>query len=207
MSAHALGLLGGYLLGSIPFGYLLVRLHSRIDIRQAGSGNVGGFNAFIVTNSRFTGVLVGLIDGLKGVAAAAIPLLMGADYRVIALAIIGAILGHNYPLWLRFKGGRGLATACGGLMIAGFAYTIVWVFLWVLSKVQLKDILRANILASVMTPLILIVLPDGFVELSFFLPIMADEYRILSFLLTLVFLISHWKPLLGIFRKQETKDN
>lgn len=202
MSAHVLGFLGGYLLGSLPFAYLIVRISSSVDIRASGSGNAGGFNAFYVTKSKLIGVVVGVVDGLKGVAAAGVPLLMGADRWVMALALLGAIVGHNYPVWMRFKGGRGLATACGGLMIIGIAYTIIWCSIWTLSKVQVKDILRSNILASVLTPLLLFVMPDAFVSVSFFQSMTAEDYRILAFLLTALFLLSHWKPVVQVFRRR-----
>ena len=101
--------LGGYLIGSIPFAFLLVKRSSKIDIRQAGSGNVGSFNAFLVTRSKTLGVLVGVLDGIKGLVAVLLAgYLVGSLLSIQAFSLFGAIVGHNYPLWLKFKGGGDL---------------------------------------------------------------------------------------------------
>src|SRR5512140_1590079 len=108
----------GYLLGSFPTAYILVRWKSKTDIRMVGSGNVGGLNSYVVTKSKALAAIVVLIDALKGVAAVLIaPLITGDSFIFMAAAGIGAVLGHNFPVWLRFKGGRGLATAAGVLAI------------------------------------------------------------------------------------------
>ncbi|MBP7692983.1 MAG: glycerol-3-phosphate acyltransferase [Anaerolineales bacterium] len=110
-----LALLGGYLLGSIPFGVVYVRLFTGKDIRQVGSGRTGGTNAM-----RAGGFWVGLATALSDVFKATVAVwlagqLLPAELRVwgMVLAGLGAILGHNYPVWLRFKGGAGGATAAG----------------------------------------------------------------------------------------------
>ncbi|MEX0601736.1 MAG: glycerol-3-phosphate acyltransferase, partial [Bacteroidota bacterium] len=137
------GFLGGYLLGSVPTAYLLVKLRSNVDIRLAESGNVGAFNAFQVTRSRWTGILVGVLDGFKGMVPVLTASAIGASFTTTAIVLVGAVLGHNYPVWLKFKGGRGLATACGGLMVIGWAYIVVWCTTWAFAKVLKADILKA----------------------------------------------------------------
>ena len=108
----------GYLLGSFPTAYLMVRLKSRVDIRKAGSGNVGTLNSFMVTKSKGVGVVVLLLDLLKGVAAVTIAPLFGASDPFLAQTVAGAaaVAGHNFPVWLGGKGGRGLATGAGVML-------------------------------------------------------------------------------------------
>ena len=186
-----LPLLAGYLIGSIPTAFLVVRRTAGVDIRQSGSRNVGGFNAFTVTRSKSIGYLVGVLDGVKGLAAVFVAGLTGEMVSLQMLALFGAVLGHNYPVWLRFKGGRGLATACGGLFLIGVSYTAVWCTLWALVYFLRKDILFANVFSLVLTPIILFLMPELFASrlmTSSMQPLPYIEY---SAVLSLVLLVSH----------------
>ncbi len=180
--------LGGYLVGSFPVAFLLVKRTSNIDIRQAGSGNVGSFNAFVVTRSKTLGVLVGVLDGMKGLAAV---LLAGyfaePTLSVQTFSLFGAIAGHNYPVWLKFKGGRGLATAAGGLFVFGLSYTIVWCTIWAVARGTGRDILTANLIAIFVTPLILAILPWEWVAIV--LPSHTEEARFMLVTVLLSFLL------------------
>ena len=148
----ALFLLLGYLVGSIPTGYLAVRLRSGRDIRSEGSGKTGGFNTYSVTRSRLVAVGVGLFDALKGFAVAMIAwLLYPADPLVQAAGIIGALLGHNYPVWLKFKGGRGLATVAGALFALGQFLLVFWCLVWFVVYRWKRDIMTANLAAIVVS--------------------------------------------------------
>ncbi len=105
-------LLGGYLLGSIPFAFLLARRLRGIDLRRAGSGNVGATNVMRTAGTR-TAIAVAALDVMKG--AAAVVLVDRAAPGLVApvAAGVAAILGHIYPVWLRFRGGKGVATTFG----------------------------------------------------------------------------------------------
>lgn len=103
-------LLGGYLLGAIPFGLILTRLAGLGDIRTIGSGNIGATNV-LRTGNRYLAALTLLLDGGKGAAAVLIAKNFGADVTVCAAA--GAFFGHLFPVWLRFRGGKGVATFLG----------------------------------------------------------------------------------------------
>ena len=100
----------GYLLGSIPFGLILTRLAGLGDIRQVGSGNIGATNV-LRTGSKAVAAATLLLDGGKGAVAVLLGGLMGPDITVLAAA--GALLGHCFPVWLKFRGGKGVATALG----------------------------------------------------------------------------------------------
>lgn len=124
MLAHSVAAIAGYLLGSIPTGYLAGRIRG-VDVRKVGSGNIGATNVFR-TLGKTAGALVLLVDFLKGLLSATVVVigairLSGIDAsdalreQVAITAGIAAVLGHNYTCWLRFKGGKGIATSAGVL--------------------------------------------------------------------------------------------
>lgn len=139
-----------YLMGSIPFGYLLVRFFKKEDIRTKGSGNIGATNV-LRSGSKGLGALTFLLDGLKGYAAVYVIKQMTAGaLDAIAIAGLFAILGHIYPVWLRFKGGKGVATAFGVFLAlaphAAGAALGIFVVLFVLSRyVSLSSIIAAAV--------------------------------------------------------------
>ena len=150
---ETLAVLGGYLLGSLPFGYWVPKLVRGEDIRTKGSGNVGASNVFRVYG-RSLGVPVALLDLAKGFAAASLGLwLGGALFGVLAAA--AAMLGHARPVFLRFeKGGKMVATAGGALValapLAAFICIAVWLVVFVVT--------RYASLASIVTAVALVVL-------------------------------------------------
>ncbi|WP_321323879.1 glycerol-3-phosphate 1-O-acyltransferase PlsY [uncultured Parasphingorhabdus sp.] len=121
----ALGL--GYLLGSVPFGLVLTRLSGGGDLRQTGSGNIGATNV-LRTGNKAMAALTLLLDIGKGFAAVYIALQVSNELGV--LAGLGAFLGHLYPIWLRFNGGKGVATLLGIVTalipIAGLIFAVTW---------------------------------------------------------------------------------
>lgn len=121
----------GYLLGSIPFGLLLTRLAGKGDIRKIGSGNIGATNV-LRTGNKWIAALTLILDCLKATAAILLARrLFGDDTAVSAAA--GALIGHLYPVWLNFRGGKGVATFLGILIpllpIAAGIYAAIWILL------------------------------------------------------------------------------
>jgi glycerol-3-phosphate acyltransferase PlsY len=102
----------GYLLGSIPFAYLLARRHRGIDLRLAGSGNVGAANLLRTTTKKI-GVSAMALDMGKGIASVLVARQIEPGAAAPTVAGIAAVLGHIYPVWLGFRGGKGVATTCG----------------------------------------------------------------------------------------------
>ena len=127
----------GYLLGSIPFGLLLTRLAGKGDIRQVGSGNIGATNV-LRTGSKALAAATLILDALKGTAAVwlAQRFLPGGELYAAA----GAMIGHLYPVWLKFRGGKGVATFLGVLAVlfpAGAAiYAFIWIGLLLLARIS-----------------------------------------------------------------------
>jgi glycerol-3-phosphate acyltransferase PlsY len=118
----------GYLAGSIPFGVLLTRAAGAGDLRQIGSGNIGATNV-LRTGRKGLALLTLLLDGAKGAVAALVAMRVAPD--LAAPAAIAAFLGHLYPVWLRFRGGKGVATMLGIVLAmlwpAGLAFIAVWI--------------------------------------------------------------------------------
>ena len=108
----ALGIAAAYLIGSVPFALLLTRRWSAVDLRSIGSGNLGAANVMRASGVA-AGVLVAALDAAKGAVSVALAARLSADAAAPAAAGLAAILGHVYPIWLRFRGGKGVATACG----------------------------------------------------------------------------------------------
>jgi acyl phosphate:glycerol-3-phosphate acyltransferase len=197
-----LTIFGGYLIGSIPTAYLLVRRTAGIDIRTTGSGNVGAFNAFTVVQSKTMGILVGVLDGIKGLVIALIAgQLLGGSFWIQSTALSAGIIGHNFPLWLRFRGGRGLAPAAGGMFAIGISYTIVWCLTWFLSFRINKNILNANLVAIILAPIILLIIPSAWIAAVMVRDISATDYRIFSFIMSGIHVLGHWQPLKQLIRQ------
>jgi glycerol-3-phosphate acyltransferase PlsY len=118
------------------------------------------------------------------------------------LALSGAIIGHNYPVWLRFHGGRGLSTAAGGMFAIGISYTIVWCLTWFISSKFFKGVLNVNLVAIILAPIILLMLPSVWIEAVMVRKVPATDYRFFSFILSGILLMSHWNAV-KIFSKIE----
>lgn len=118
-----------YLLGSIPFGLLLAKLKG-IDLRKGGSGNIGATNALRL-GGRAIGVSTLLLDIAKG--ALAVCIAEKCDHNMINWAALSVVLGHVYPVWLRFKGGKGVATAAGAILFLNWQVCVIAVATWIVS--------------------------------------------------------------------------
>jgi acyl phosphate:glycerol-3-phosphate acyltransferase len=141
----------GYLLGSLPFGYLVARAHG-VDIFKVGSGNPGATNVKRVLGSK-AGNTVLVLDLLKGAAATAWPLLPAlAAPQPTALALAGvvaAVIGHSFSVFTRFKGGKGVATAAGGLVVLMPLACAIGGVTWVVTFYAFRYVSLASILAAV----------------------------------------------------------
>ena len=160
MELILLAALTGYLLGSIPTAFILVRWRSRIDLRAAGSGNVGALNSFEVTRSRAVGVSVLVLDLLKGVLAVYAVRSFGGEWPLTGMiSALSAVLGHNYPFWLKFNGGRGLATAAGAALVLLWGFVPLWCLMWALAYAMLRSVNPASAVASIVSPVVVFLWP------------------------------------------------
>ena len=146
----------GYLLGSIPFGLLLTRLAGKGDLRHIGSGNIGATNV-LRTGSKLLAALTLILDCLKATAAIVVAqLLFGKEAG--AYAATGALLGHLYPVWLAFRGGKGAATLFGILIALLWPAAIVYAVLWIFLLLTIRISSVAGISAAVSAPVVAFVL-------------------------------------------------
>ncbi|MCT4783382.1 MULTISPECIES: glycerol-3-phosphate 1-O-acyltransferase PlsY [Exiguobacterium] len=135
-----------YLLGAVPFALIIGKLGYRVDVREHGSGNLGTTNTFRVLGKR-AGTLVLLGDMGKGLLAALLPLLFGSDMSLL-LAGIPAIIGHSYPIFAKFKGGKSVATSAGVLLAAFPWFFLVVVATFLLTLMISKMVSLSSMAAS-----------------------------------------------------------
>jgi glycerol-3-phosphate acyltransferase PlsY len=157
-----------YLLGSVPFGYLLVRIFRGQDVRMTGSGNIGATN--VSRTSRLLGVLTLVLDGLKGLAAVVITeRLFPGETFLLGTAAVFAIVGHMFPLWLKFRGGKGVATGLGGFAALVPKTVLVMVGIFIALFLIFRYVSLASVLTVGIFPVLLwLVDPDKRVPVAGF---------------------------------------
>ena len=141
-----------YLIGSVPFAVILSRRWGAVDLRRIGSGNVGAANVFRVSGVK-AGLLVATLDVVKGAASVVVADRLAGDISVSAAAACAAVVGHVFPVWLGFRGGKGVATAWGAFSVltplaASLAFVIFAITLWTTRYVSLASILASAALPS-----------------------------------------------------------
>ena len=149
-----------YLLGSIPFGYLLVRVFRGKDIRQTGSGNIGATN--VSRTSKGLGALTLALDALKGLTAVLITRVsFPGNKTLLGAAALFAIVGHMFPVWLRFRGGKGVATGLGSFVLITPKTILVMLAIFIVILLAFRYVSLASILTvALFPPLAWIVEPD-----------------------------------------------
>ncbi len=153
----------GYLLGSIPFGLVLTRAAGLGDVRDIGSGNIGATNV-LRTGNKGIAALTLLLDLLKGTAAVLIGHAIGALGGVAILASLvagfAAFIGHTYPVWLGFKGGKGVATYIGVLLGLNWPGALAFCSVWLLVAILSRYSSLSAIVAAIVTPIWLLTVGD-----------------------------------------------
>ena len=195
----------GYILGSFPTAFLLVKIFRGIDITKTGSGNVGTLNTFRISKSKLIGFSVLFIDALKGALSVFIPLLLFPETFIFpALAMLFAVFAHCFNPWLGFRGGRGLAVAAGGSLVI-FPYTVLlWVLLWVIFYLMKKNHHIANIAATIFTLLLLFNTVDIAMKYSTIKPESSSSLIAITAAMLMIIFIKHIEPLKKIIEKQKT---
>jgi acyl phosphate:glycerol-3-phosphate acyltransferase len=150
---YVLALALGYLFGSIPFGLILTRLAGTEDLRSIGSGNIGATNV-LRTGRKGLAVATLLFDALKGTTAVLLADQLGGQDLAV-LAALGAFLGHLFPVWLKFRGGKGVATYIGVLLALVWQAALAFCVVWLLVAFVCRYSSLAALVASVTTPLLL----------------------------------------------------
>jgi len=187
---YAAALAFGYLLGSIPFGLILTRLAGTDDVRTIGSGNIGATNV-LRTGRKGLAAATLLGDALKGTVAVLVTYRWyGQDLAI--LAALGAFLGHLFPIWLKFKGGKGVAIYIGLLIALGWPVAIAFCLIWLAVAAATRYSSLAGLTASLATPFLLWMLDDR-------------QEAQLFVLLTALLWIMHWENIARLMTGREGK--
>ncbi len=143
-----------YLIGSIPFAFLVVKLFYKQDLRKTGSGDVGALNAYRIRKSRLLALSIVFIDLFKGM----LPVWYGLtqyphDFTVVIVAVGGVLLGDLFPVWLGFKGGRGLNVSAGALLVVEPRLVLIWLVLFLVFYLFIRQHIIANMIATFGLPI------------------------------------------------------
>ena len=178
-----------YISGSIPFGLILTKLFLNKDIRKIGSKNIGATNVFR-TGNKLIAVLTLLLDIFKGV----VPILITSYYfqNLIYLSGLMAFLGHIFPVWLKFKGGKGIATYLGILFVISFKLGLIFCLTWIIVAL----ITKYSSLSSIVSALVIFLISvyQNSLELNFFL-----------FIVFVIILYTHRQNIVKLKNKKEDK--
>ena len=194
-----------YLIGSIPFAYLLVRLDAKKDIRELGTGNIGARNSYDITGNKWLGIAVFILDALKGLAVVHLATTFtNNNFLLISLASVLVIMGHNYSIFMKFKGGRGLSTGVGVFILISPVIIPCWLLMWLFGYYAIKrDIHTGNIIATATTPLFFYVQPD-YILRSFTViePPSLFLLKMLALIICLIIFIKHIGLLKNLLNKK-----
>ena len=147
-----------YLFGSIPFGYLFTKILLKKDIRNVGSGNIGATNV-LRTGNKLLGYLTLVLDIAKAVVPVIFIKLNYPD--LVYISALCAFLGHLFPIWLKFKGGKGVATLVGILISINIYYALIFGIVWILTFLISKYSSLSSLFASISIPIYLLIIDKG----------------------------------------------
>jgi acyl phosphate:glycerol-3-phosphate acyltransferase len=184
----------GYLLGSIPFGYLLVRTFRGSDVRTTGSGNIGATN--VARTSRALGITTLLLDVLKGAAAVWIAHAMLPNDRIAgSAAAFAAICGHVFPIWLRFRGGKGVATGLGAFALLMPKAVLLAIGIFIVLMLAFRYVSVASIMSAASLPLFAVSVKAALSPIEF----------LLVFLASLIIVLKHHRNIRRLMAGAEPK--
>lgn len=193
---YSLSALFGYFIGSVPFGLILTKMAGYGDIRKIGSGNIGATNV-LRTGNKTLALLTVLCDAFKaGIAAVIAKQMVGDDVvGITAMLIAGAfgVLGHNFPIWLKFKGGKGVASTFGFILVTCWPVALIALAIWLIMAFTFKYSSLSALTAAVFVP----------VASYFFAPTM--EYTVAYTLIVLLVIVRHHANIKRLLNGEESK--
>ena len=178
-----------YLIGSLPFGFILTKIFLKKDIREIGSGNIGATNA-LRTGNKFIGYTTLFFDIIKAVIPIIYIKLNFSEF--VYIASLCAFLGHVFPIWLKFKGGKGVATYVGILFALNINLGLIFIISWLLTFVFSKYSSLSSLIASISIPIYLLILSQF------------DQVIFFTIMFVLIF-FTHRENIKRLKNKEETK--
>ena len=190
-----------YLSGSIPFGLLLTKFHSKVDIRNIGSGNIGATNV-LRTGNKYLAVLTLLLDILKGYLPV---LITSQNYpELIHLSALLAFLGHLIPLWLKFKGGKGVATYLGILFALSIQLSFLFIFTWIVVSLIFRYSSLSSMFGSFTVFVVTLIKDTALKSINANINIDDDiKFTLFTFFILIIF--THRKNISNLKNKTEKK--
>lgn len=193
-----------YLIGSVPTAYIVLKLFHKKDITNEGSGNVGAMNSYEVTGSKKTGIIVFVFDFLKGIIPVCITAYYtGFDINLLLIPFTALVAGHNFSIWLKFKGGRGLATAAGILIPLNYWLVVIWCGLFLLMNLIKKNVHIGNSVATILLPFVLLILNSQGLSSSHLPGVPNGIFNIFVSVICILVLMKHIFPILSIIKKSK----
>ena len=190
-----------YISGSIPFGLILAKVFGKIDIRKIGSGNIGATNV-LRTGNKFLASLTLVLDILKGF----IPVIITLNYypELIQLSCLSAFLGHLFPIWLKFKGGKGVATYLGILFALSIELAILFIFTWIVVSLIFKYSSISSMF-SALTVFVVTLIKNN--ALKSFEPTIniGEDITLILFIFFILIIYTHRKNISKLKNKTESK--
>ncbi len=194
----------GYLIGTFPTAWILYRITKGGDIRDEGSGNVGARNVYEVTGKKWVGVVTFLIDALKGALATYLGYLFGGDWLPNGgWAAVGCIVGHNYNIFLKGKGGRGLATATGAALVVNPLMMFTWDIMYLIGyNVIMKNVHVGSMTATIGTAVMMYSLPDLVLAKTTLVPFYeVSDIRLFGVAMCIPLFMRHLEPIRALIRE------
>lgn len=205
-----------YAIGSFPTAFVILKKRHGKNIMEEGSGNVGAMNSFDVTGSKFTGIAVFLLDFLKGLIPVGILIFaFNFEFPFIILPAVLLVIGHNYSIFLRFKGGRGLATAAGVSVLINFWLVVIWGAGFLITYLIKKNVHWANVAATILAPIAALFFPGILMDTTYgYIPGQSDGYYtalkellfVFSSSISLIILLRHINPIVELLKKPKSNE-
>ena len=194
-------ILFSYLSGSIPFGLILTKIFGNQDIRNIGSGNIGATNV-LRTGNKFLAALTLLLDILKGY----IPVIIAQEYfpGLIQLSCLLALLGHIFPVWLKFKGGKGVATYLGILLALSIPLGLLFMFTWLTVSLIFRYSSLSSMFSS-FTVFVVTLVKDAALQSIDSNTYVEEEIKLILFIFFILIIFTHRKNISNLKNKTEHK--
>ena len=190
-----------YLSGSIPFGLILTKTFGNIDIRKIGSGNIGATNV-LRTGNKFLALFTLLLDMLKGY----MPVIIASKYfpELIQLSCLITFLGHIFPIWIKFRGGKGVATYLGILFALSLQLSLLFIFTWVVVSLIFKYSSLSSMFSSLTVFVVTLIKDNALKSINPKIDV-GQELSILLFIFFILIIFAHRKNIYKLKNKTEQK--